>query len=239
MSHHDWDWASQCGQDCGQRWQVLWVVPTLTPSPSPECGFESDRSSVSTSSSVSSQSHRLVGFRHTHYGWCRRELRGPMKINLPVFKDEDKKDTIIYQSWYWDLMVYHHAGCWDHLLLPYSIHSLQGYPGELVRSSESDVTLDGILTILDEHYNNVKASDALTQELFQLHMSEKEMCQSGRCISWGTSKFLWLHSQNAFHQITSLNWSVTASMAGCLSSLRWWWHTSSQVVMRRHIPIIS
>ena len=31
-----------------------------------------------------------------------------------------------------------------------------------------------ILTILDEHYNNVKALDALNQELFQLRMGEKE-----------------------------------------------------------------
>ena len=33
---------------------------------------------------------------------------------------------------------------------------------------------DGILTILDEHYNNVKALDALNQELIQLQMGEKE-----------------------------------------------------------------
>ena len=31
-----------------------------------------------------------------------------------------------------------------------------------------DITLDGVLTNLDEHYNNVKALDALNQELFQL-----------------------------------------------------------------------
>ena len=37
-----------------------------------------------------------------------------------------------------------------------------------------DITLDDILTILDEHYNNVKALDALNQELFQLCMGEKE-----------------------------------------------------------------
>ena len=37
-----------------------------------------------------------------------------------------------------------------------------------------DITLDDVLTILDEHYNNVKALDALNQELFQLHMGDKE-----------------------------------------------------------------
>ena len=37
-----------------------------------------------------------------------------------------------------------------------------------------DITLDDVLTILDEHYNNVKALDALNQELVQLQMADKE-----------------------------------------------------------------
>ena len=59
------------------------------------------------------------------------------------------------------------------------ICSLQGYPGELVRSSGTDITLDGIIAILDQHYNNVKALDALNQELFQLQMGEKELVLDG------------------------------------------------------------
>ena len=42
-----------------------------------------------------------------------------------------------------------------------------------MRSSGTDITLDYILTILDEHYNNVKALDALNQELFELCIDEK------------------------------------------------------------------
>ena len=103
-----------------------------------------------------------------------------MKINLPIFKDEDTKDAVSYQSWRWDLTVYHWAGGWDCTLLPYAIQSLQGYPGELVRSSRVDITLDNMLTILDKHYNNVKALDTLNQELFQLHMGEKETV-----LDWG------------------------------------------------------
>ena len=49
-----------------------------------------------------------------------------------------------------------------------------GYPGKLVQSSGMDITLDDVLTILDKHYNNVKALDALNQELFQLQMADKE-----------------------------------------------------------------
>ena len=70
--------------------------------------------------------------------------------------------------------MYRHADCRDGTLLPYAIRSLQGYPGELVWSSGTDITLDKVLTILDKHYNNVKALDALNQELFQMRMADKE-----------------------------------------------------------------
>ena len=107
-----------------------------------------------------------------------------MKINLPIFKDEDAKDAVTYQSWRWDLTVYRHAGCRDHTLLPYAIRSLQGYPGELVWSSGTDITLNEVLTILDEHYNNVKALDTLNQELFQMRMADKEtVLDWGVCLS--------------------------------------------------------
>ena len=47
-----------------------------------------------------------------------------------------------------------------------------------------DITLDDVLTILDEHYNNVKALDALNQELFQLRMIDKETVSDwGICLS--------------------------------------------------------
>ena len=43
-----------------------------------------------------------------------------------------------------------------------------------------DITLDNVLTILDKHYNNVKALDTLNQELFQLWMVDKETI-----LDWG------------------------------------------------------
>ena len=76
--------------------------------------------------------------------------------------------------------MYQHAVCRDCTLLPYAIQSLQGYPGELVQSSGMDIMLDDILTILDEHYNDVKALDTLNQELFQLRMVEKETVSDWR-----------------------------------------------------------
>ena len=106
-----------------------------------------------------------------------------MKINLPVFKDEDAKDAVAYQSLRWDLMVYQCAGCRDCTLLPNAIRYLQGYSGELVWSSGTDLTLDDVLTILDEHYNNMKVLDALNQELFQLWMLDQETISDwGICL---------------------------------------------------------
>ena len=133
---------------------------------------------------MSSISDRLEGSQHS---WCGRqcgEVRTHVKINLPVFKDKDFKDAVTYQSWRWDLTVYQCAGCRDHTLLPYAIWPLQGYPSELVWSSSTDITLDDVLTFLDEHYNNVKALDPLNWELFQLWMADKEtVSDGGVCLS--------------------------------------------------------
>ena len=106
-----------------------------------------------------------------------------MRINLPIFKDEDAEDAVTNQSWRWDLTVYRHTGCRDCTLLPYTIRSLQGYPGELVQSSCTDITLENVLMILDEHYNNVKALNTLNQELFQMRMADKETVSDwGVCL---------------------------------------------------------
>ena len=47
-----------------------------------------------------------------------------------------------------------------------------------------DITLDDMLVILDEHYNNVKVLDALNPELFQLWMADKE-----NISDWGVHLF--------------------------------------------------
>ena len=107
-----------------------------------------------------------------------------MKINLPVFKDEDTKDAVTYQSWHWDITVYHYAGCQDCALFPYVICSLQGYLGEAGKEFRTDIMLDDVLTILDEYYNSVKALDALNQELFQPRMGKKETV-----LDWGVQPF--------------------------------------------------
>ena len=53
-----------------------------------------------------------------------------------------------------------------------------------MQSSGTDITLDDVLTILDEHYNNVKALNALNQELFQMRMADKETVSDwGVCLS--------------------------------------------------------
>ena len=54
-----------------------------------------------------------------------------------------------------------------------------------MQSSGTDITLNEVLTILDEHYNNVKALDTLNQELFQMRIADKEtVLDWGVCLSW-------------------------------------------------------
>ena len=157
---------SSRGWDHNRHWRDQGPPLPWFPSPSTDHGFESDQSSLSTTSSMSSRSDRSDGSQHSWWGRWHREDRACMKINLPVFKDDDAKEAVTYQSWRWDLTVYWHAGCRDYTLLPHAIWSLQGYPGKLVQTSGIDITLDDVLTILDKHYNNVKALDTLNQELF-------------------------------------------------------------------------
>ena len=165
---------AQWGQNHEQWQRDQELVQPWLPSPSPDWGFESDQSLVLTASSISSHLDRSNGSQHPHHGRCCWQAGGHMKINLPIFKDEDTKNGVTYQSWRWDLTVYQWAGCWDCTLLPYTTWSLHGYLGGLMRSSVMDITLNNMLTILDKHYNNIKALDALNQELFQLQMKEKE-----------------------------------------------------------------
>ena len=54
-----------------------------------------------------------------------------MKIKLPIFKDEDAKDAVTYQSWRWDLTVYRSAGCRDHTLLAICHQILTGLPRQI------------------------------------------------------------------------------------------------------------
>ena len=84
----------QRGWDCNWHRGDQRLIPHQPPSPSLDHGFESDRSSVLTASSVSSQSDRSEGSWHSQHGrWCR-ETGAHMKINLPIFKDEDAKDVV-------------------------------------------------------------------------------------------------------------------------------------------------
>ena len=141
----------QRGHNHDQHRRDQRLIPAQLSSLSLDCRFESNRSSVSTALLVSSQSDKSEGSQHSQHGRQCRETGAHIKINLPIFIDQDAKDAITYQSGRWNLTVYCHAGCIDHTLLPYAIWSLQGYPGELVQSSGMDITLNNVLIILDEH----------------------------------------------------------------------------------------
>ena len=139
-----------------------------------------------------------------------------------------------YQSWHWDIMVYHQAGCQDCTLFPYVIHSLQGYPGSwwgtwapislwMVWSLcwMSTTTMSRLWTPQTRNFSNYK-------------WLTKKQCQIWGCASQDTPKSLCLHSQKGSCQTMLVNWSETASTVDSPSSWRWWWPTSRQLLIRRH-----
>ena len=79
-------------------------------------------------SSMLSMSNRSEGSWHSQHGRQHREDRAHMKINLPVFKDEDAKDAVAYHSWRWDSTIYQCVGCRDCTLLPYASGSYRVIP---------------------------------------------------------------------------------------------------------------
>ena len=121
---------------------------------------------------------------------CQVKVRGPghPHVNLPTLQVWPSK-RFPYKGC---------VGCRDCTLLSYTIRSLQGYPGKLVQSSSTDITLDDVLTILDEQYNNVKVLDALNQELFQYGWWTKRLYQTGMSIFWDISRFWLLPFPTAF-----------------------------------------
>ena len=110
---------------------------------------------------MSSRSDRSDRYLCPQRGRQHEEEGAHMKINLLVFKDEDAKDAVTYQSWRWDLMVYQCAGCRDCTLLHYAMRSLQGYPWRASMELQYGYNLGQCVDNLGEHYNNVKALDAL------------------------------------------------------------------------------
>ena len=70
-----------------------------------------------------------------------------------------------------------------------------------------------MLTILYKHFIDIKALDALNQELFQLLMADKETV-----LDWPS-------------------WNTTASPAGYPNVLKTWWPTLRSPYMKRPIPI--
>ena len=105
MKHASGDGGSNCqpspcqpprGQECNRYQRDQRPPSPWFPSPSPDCWFKSNRSWLSTASSMSSRSDRSDRSQHPRQGRWHQEDGAHMKINLPVFKDEDAKDAVTY-----------------------------------------------------------------------------------------------------------------------------------------------
>ena len=118
-------------------------------------------------------------------GWSGQRERGfSIKVNLPTFKDEKAKDAVTYCSWCFDVSVFCHCGWDDWHLLPYVFRSLQGFPGDLVRSLGEDATLGDVLWTLDEHCGDVMTFDTLRKEVYSLKQGMGEnVAEFGVCLA--------------------------------------------------------
>ena len=115
-----------------------------------------------------------VSRESSHSGQTGRGFR--VKVNLPTFKDEKAKDTVIYHSWQWELSMFPCFSWDDHHLLPYVFRSLQGFPGDLVRSLGNDATIGNVLWTLDKHYGVVMTFNVLSKELYSLKQGIGREC---------------------------------------------------------------
>ena len=86
------------GWDCNRCLRDQRPLSPQFLSPSLDHGFKSNRSSLSMASSMLSRSAWSDRSWHSQQGRGHWEDRAHMKINLPIFKDEDAKDAVTYQS---------------------------------------------------------------------------------------------------------------------------------------------
>ena len=98
-----------------------------------------------------------------------------------IFKDEKTKDGVTYHLWWWDVAIFCHLGWDDQHLLLYIFQSLQGFPGDLARSSGKNATITEILQMLDEHYVMVMIFDTLSKKLYSLKQGSGRMWLSLEC----------------------------------------------------------
>ena len=141
---------------------------------------------------VSRESNQSVG--------AVRGLR--VKVNLPIFKDEETKDAVAYHSWWWDIAIFHCRGWDDQHLLPCVFWSLQGFLGDLARILGEDTTLNDILQMLDENYGIVMTFYTLSKELYSLKQGSRENVAKFGCTCHSRSRYSSQSTQEGSSQRT-------------------------------------
>ena len=107
---------------------------------------------------TSGNSHRSV---HARRGlW--------VKVNLPIFKDEKRKDSVTYCSWWLDMAIFHWSD-WDcQHLLPYIYLLIARVSGQHGLELDKDATLSDILQMFDKDCGVVMMFEALGKEIYSL-----------------------------------------------------------------------
>ena len=135
--------------------------------------------SSGTESSATSVSTQVPGRGRRRRRRRRRSHRGGKpKISIPVFKADDAKGAVTYATWRYDVNS-HRELVDDAFLRPYVIASLQGSPGEIIRSMSETTTLTEVLEKMDKYFGDVRTFEQLNQSFYDLKMGGKLDSVSG------------------------------------------------------------
>ena len=78
---------------------------------------------------------------------------------------------VAFFSWQFDFTMWQET-YFDQDLLSNVYHSLQGFPGELTRILGDGLSLEELISMLDEYFSVVNDYDTMVKILYELHQGE-------------------------------------------------------------------
>ena len=120
-------------------------------------------------------------------------------------------------------------------LVAIHLQSLQGFPGDLVRSLGKDATLTDILQMLDEYYGVVMTFNALSKELYSLNKVPGRMCLGSECTCHCRFRYFRRSIWEWFNRSMWRRWNEIISMRAWTPNISTCWPTKWMV----NSPLVS
>ena len=187
-------------------------------------------------------SERLGGSRHPCHGWMAQQGTQRPYEDQPASLQRWgwQGCTVTYQSWHWDLTVYHYmlgariTPFSPMPFIPYKViwgswWGVQGQTSPWMMSSPywmSTTTMSRLWMLW-------------IRNSFSYEWVRKMTVSDWGCACWDTSRFSWCHSQNVPPRPHSQAEAWLVYTVDSLNGLKQWWPTWKPAPMKRCIPIIS